>query len=694
MTFVLLALLTAAPPNVLGWAAPSHGHHPKLTDGVTAYEGDDWLAPAAVELGAPAEFDLGEVRTFAGGAIQADHNDRYVVSVSDDQATWRDVLFAEPLSERGLRTRTFHLGSGAMSGRYVRLRGEGGDGRYSVSEVELFTEPANSALLQTKWLPDHPADRQWLGLVVVAVVGLAVCRWRPAVARFVVPGLGLAAAVVAWQTLKVDPTQERITWVRLMVASLATAAVLLEPRARSAWFVGVLAFCGAMAVVCFLNFGRPQFFDQGRGAPTFLHHYDMRTYWPIAKYFHELRFDGVYAASVAVVADERGGLSAMGSTPLRNLRDHEVRTVAESREYIDEVRQRFSDTRWAEFENDMQYFRRAMGDGGFLGSMNDHGGNATPVWFLAARLLFAPWPASDAALWLGVAVDALLVLLAFAALLWAYGPRTAFLAMTVFGAMDFYMFGTNWFGAALRHDWLALWCLGVALLKKERFAAAGALLAWASLIRAFPALTFVTLAMPLVWPLLNRGPDQKVRWGVIRSLALGAGGFGALLFAASSWVFGVDAWAEWLRKVSLLNAGGHLNNIALKTYVVGEPVAALVVTGVVLALTFFALREAPLDEAAAFGTALVGVVFNPANYYLHCLFILVVLGRESVRRAERPRGDNVPWLVLTLMCVGCYFTNLTTSLDTHFARETWVMVAALVALLGWQVRRSLEPALE
>jgi len=46
-----------------------------------------------------------------------------------------------------------------------------------------------------------------------------------------------------------------------------------------------------------LNFGRPQFFDAGRGAPTYLHHYDMRAYFPIAKYFPECGSDGVYAAS-------------------------------------------------------------------------------------------------------------------------------------------------------------------------------------------------------------------------------------------------------------------------------------------------------------------------------------------------------------------------------------------------------------
>jgi len=678
VTFLLLALLAAEPGNVLSTSRTTHDA--RLTDGVAAFEGDDWLGPTAVELGERLEWSFGEAREFSGAAIQADHNDAYVLSVSLDGVTWRDAFMADPVGESGLRTRVMR--GAPTTALMVRLRGERGDGKYSVSEIELFTDRADSVLLRTKWLPDHPLDRNWLGLALFAVLALLVTRFKPSVGRFVLGVVAVLAVLVCWQTFSSPQTQERVTWVRAIIASLAFAAVLLEPATRSRWFVGVLGFCGVMGVLCFLNLGRAQFHDASSGLPTFLHHYDMRTYFPIAKYFDELRFDGVYAASVAVVADDLGDLEALASTPLRNLRDHEVRSVAESREYIEEVRARFSPERWALFKTDIQYFRDTMSDGGFLGSMNDHGGNATPVWFASARALFGFLPASNFSLWVGVLADALLVLLAFASLWWAYGPRTAFIAMTAFGTMDFYMFGTNWFGAALRHDWLALWCLGVAMLKKERFAFAGAFLVWAALIRAFPALTFVTLAAPLAWPFIRR---QPVDWRAIRGVALGAGGFGVVLFVVSSLMFGFDAWPEWLHKVAMLNASGHVNNIAIKTYVIAERGPWLALTAVIISSMLFALRNAALDEAAAFGVALIGVVFNPANYYLHCLFILAVLGGER----EQRRSGLLPWLALLGMCIGCYFTNLTTSLDTHFRRETWVMVCALALILAYQLARSL-----
>jgi hypothetical protein len=105
------------------------------------------------------------------------------------------------------------------------------------------------------------------------------------------------------------------------------------------------------------------------------------------------------------------------------------------------------------------------------------------------------------------------------------------------------------------------------------------------------------------------------------------------------------------------------------------------------ALTLFAIRKSPFDEAAAFGTALVGVVFSPANYYMHCLFMLVVLGRER----ERSASGAIAWIALLGMCVGCYFTNLTSDLETHFHRETWTMLVAISVLVLWTLNESFRP---
>src|SRR5690606_31303818 len=143
--------------------------------------------------------------------------------------------------------------------------------------------------------------------------------------------------------------------------------------------MGVLA---ALSIFAFYNMGTPQFFDHKGREPSVVHNYDMRVYFPVAKYFKELKYDGLYLASVASYAEEHGGVKTpqVQRAELRDLRDHRMRKVSDIEAEVVAVKQRFSDARWNEFKKDMKYFWETMGPGGYLGSMADHGGNATPVW--------------------------------------------------------------------------------------------------------------------------------------------------------------------------------------------------------------------------------------------------------------------------------------------------------------------------
>jgi hypothetical protein len=690
---VVLLGLTAHAENVLAGRAPVFGGSPALTDGKVPVDGAGWLDPAALRLmpDGAVLFDLGEERELTGAALQADNNDEYVLELSSDLDTWRPWWVAPGVNGAGLRSRSADLP--AQRARYLRLTARGGDGNYSISELEVFSGSSlGGNVTGARWLPRHPSDLRWTW-VVLALAGLLFLTSAHTPVR-VQQALGGGAAVLVastvYDTLVVTgPDAGRIDFLRAAVALIAALAVLRELVAR--WrgeasrpvVLGVLALTAVLGPLCFLNGGRPQFHDVGKGRPTWLHHYDMRTYQPIARFFPELRFDGVYAASTVAVAEDRGGLDAMAGQPLRDLRTHDLTTVGAARGHLEAVRSRFTPERWALFAADMRYFRAAMGDGGFLGSMNDHGGNATPVWFLGARAIFSWAPASEAMLWLGVLVDAGLVLLAFFALFRAYGARTALLAMTVFGALDFYQFGSNWFGAALRHDWLALWCLSLWALKVGRFRTAGALLAWSALIRAFPALGFVTLTIPVAVDLLGsfRRPGFGLRqWAASQrgyfQVLVGAAAAGVVLGGLSVAVFGVDAWTEWLRKVALLDRDAHMNNVAVRTWVTATRGQWLVAVAVGFAVTLVALRRATPQVAVAWGIALVPVVFNPANYYLHAVFFLVVLADEA-RGVEVSTRGRLGWLALTLMCVGSYFTDFTPDIAQHFRLDTFVLLTAL-----------------
>jgi hypothetical protein len=152
----------------------------------------------------------------------------------------------------------------------------------------------------------------------------------------------------------------------------------------------------------------------------------------------------------------------------------------------------------------------------------------------------------------------------------------------------------------------------------------------------------------------------------------------------------VDAWPEWLRKVQLLDRDPHMNNVALRTWVTTSKAQWAVAVLAGFAVSFAVLRRATPQVAAAWGIALVPIVFNPANYYLHATCFLVVLADET-RGVEVSRSGRVAWLGLTLMCVGSYFTDFTADMGQHFRFDTYVLFAALGVLtltqvLPWRAR--------
>src|SRR5262249_54803469 len=144
-----------------------------------------------------------------------------------------------------------------------------------------------------------------------------------------------------------------------------------------------------------------------------------RIYQPFVKYFDELRYDGVYLASVLAYAeDERGGsLATLAGVEVRDLNNHRLRRGGEGGGDIQANPARLLDARWASFKRDMAFFRATMGPN-YLGTLNDHGANAPPVWVWLARPILGYVQASEVSLTIGGLVDAAL-LLGMAAALWA-----------------------------------------------------------------------------------------------------------------------------------------------------------------------------------------------------------------------------------------------------------------------------------
>jgi hypothetical protein len=162
----------------------------RLGDGVASTDGDVWDNPRAAILAANGviEWDLEKVERISALRIQADNNDRYIVSGSIDGARWMPIWIAQPVELPGVQTRTSP--ELTAEARFLRLTAEGGDSMYSITELEAFDTPASLVGAQLERIapppppppaPPPPFDSGFL--VVFAVTGVIVGYFRWAIAR-------------------------------------------------------------------------------------------------------------------------------------------------------------------------------------------------------------------------------------------------------------------------------------------------------------------------------------------------------------------------------------------------------------------------------------------------------------------------------------------------------------------------------
>jgi hypothetical protein len=719
----------------------------RLTDGEISQDGDFWNTQmtARVEHTGFVEYDLGEPMPVSNLLIQADNDDRYLVSGSMDGEIYGSLWEAAPVHARGLQQRTAdQLGATA---RYLRIAPAGGDRNYSISEIQAYAErPA-------QWPPKLVARR---GIDVAIDLRSAIVRWgfvcmallvvlRRGASRWLelsalVPlVLGVALAV---DIAEVWPLGEReLSLLRAVVAAIAGGALLLEAYAPARWapdrrvVTGTLSVLAVIAVGCYFHLGHLQFHDQAKERQTLVHPWDMRVYFPVAKYFRELKYDGLYLASVAAYLDDVPDATpqSIATVKLRDLTNNEMRRAAEIMPQITAVKERFSPERWREFTEDMRYFRQTMGGPAYLGSLADHGGNATPVWILAAHLLFRHAPANELTLSLTALFDPLLLVLLSVAVVRTFGWRALLLVLIVFGTTDFSRFGTNLVGSTLRFDWIACLGLGACALKTRRYVLGGATLAYAGLIRAFPALAVAALVLPAGWWLAEqlrkdrRLPSLRAfgesQQALVRS-ALGAIGCVAIMAAATSAVFSYqNSWGIWFEKIRIHAEKPNANHVGLRTILAHEDdkVARLInkpelaepwtpwqhaqldalarrlplfLAGVATfsLLVVLSCRKKRLDTAALFGLLLVPIFFYPANYYCHYVCLLPLLAAEEAEAA----GRRFAWVagVLLAMCTLQYQTLLERWSDECYYGQSLILVFGFFALLlpyAWETFRELSP---
>jgi hypothetical protein len=738
--------VVAEPQNLLAGRKPiaSRGvkHEVRLTDGLLSNEGDEWLTDVTSRFSSSRSFvdyDLGSPQQLRCLLVQADNNDVYFMSGSLDGQTWGQIWRVGADPAPGMRART---AKPDVTVRYLRLSATGGDALYSVAEIAAYTEcpavPWPADLPHAHGIPvDDSIDTKVLVFAVLAGIFILVHRRKGPNLQYilVLPVLGAAWMMIA-ELVDLYPFFNQEPPLRAMAALLAALVVIKEAFTRKRWAphravsLATLGFCAFTAFGTYYHFGMPQFFDQAKGRRTLVHTWDMRHYYPVAKYFKELRFDGLYLASLAAYMDNTPGFTPemLRNVHLRDLHDAEMRTGTEVADQLPAIRARFTPERWEEFKRDMKYFSDTMGGPDYLGSMQDHGGNATPVWILPAYFMFNIAPASELIISLAGLIDPVLVLFLFFVLWRTFGLRIMLYVVVIWGATDFYNFGSNLMGSTLRQDWLVAIGLGACALKTGRYALGGVLMAYAGLIRAFPAMATFFFLVPMGWFavdawLARRKLPTRAEWRsgqrpALRALT-GATICVVVLVAATSALFGArGSWVTWKEKIEVHATGPSTNNVGLRNVMAFSPELSAkalsqhrrvgpmgdwghtqrmtfearrplfyAVLLIVTALALLACRGRTLEEASIIGLLLIPFYFYPSNYYCHFVFLLPL---AVVRpKLDRDRTFAVVFLVLAAMCIGQYFSLAEGWTDLRYTYQSFILLFGFAIILLWLAWESL-----
>jgi len=314
------------------------------------------------------------------------------------------------------------------------------------------------------------------------------------------------------------------------------------------------AILALASVAAWFGFGRLHGPDVAVPGHRFVHYYEQFHYQLGSRYFPELGYDGLYAASLA--AERESFPDRIQPPRTRDLRTNRVVPTRHLDDHAERVRERFRPERWRAFVRDHEVFLAMNPPAQVERWRLDLGYNPTPAWTFAARLLNAHLPLSHRRLeWLG-AVDLLLLAIAFAAVFRSYGPAVGAASLVIFGLG--YPGRFTWVGGAyLRQDWLAAAMLALCALRRGRPAAAGLLIGYATAVRLFPALLLLGPAVAALGD-LRRG--EPPRW----ALRLAAGFAAALALAGVAGSLagrGPAAWSEFASRIELYRASGARNLI-------------------------------------------------------------------------------------------------------------------------------------
>ncbi|UCH30281.1 MAG: hypothetical protein JSV06_04440 [Myxococcales bacterium] len=500
-------------------ARPGVKQSQRITDGVMPSDGEFWQTERTSVLVGPDSYvlyDLGATTRITAVDLQGDNNDDYIVELSDDQQTFTRLWVADPVSGEGMRRRGMRRLDG--QGRYLRVRASGGDGFYSLGEVQAFCQapakwppPVEVKAATTWWMKNLMKKRDNRYRVGLAVVGLFLfialfrseqnekLRWVVVALSLVM--LGTAAYRLQGARLAPWFADWGVYVLGAIVAGWAARGIWLskdKEAARAWWQKGALVWVIVACATAWLNFG---VFHRSR----IVHYWDTFHYYIGSKYFEENEYERLYECVLAADYQDRGEAD-LRKRKIRDLVDNRLHYVSEDDaiRYQKSCAEHFTPERWEAFRHDAASFRTVMGSAWWKEMLMDHGYNASPISnMIAAFLTNIGWesqlPQVSSAkvaphdlkkfrkrILRYTMIDLGLYAGAFLMIFWAFGLRATALSVLVWGCG--YPWGYFWTGGSFaRVPWFFMAVAAVCLLKRGFPLLSGFALSWSALLRLFPA---------------------------------------------------------------------------------------------------------------------------------------------------------------------------------------------------------------
>jgi hypothetical protein len=469
-------------------------------------------------------------------------------------------------------------------------------------------------------------------------------------------------------------------------AVLAGRGRVLSPRAQR-------LRNGSLAVLALLALASYYRFSVTDRVPEDMHTREVFHYYIGGKYFPELGYGGIYDCTLAV-ADQQGWPWVTQIDLVRDLRTMEPQPAVDlTRRGARECPARFSPERWSEFTSDLTWLDKILDGPTWRAVLLDHGYNPSPVWTLLATPVARFAPAKS--LPILVHLDTLLVLVAMAALGWAFGFEAMCLAAIAWGTGFLWRYA--WIGDAfLRELWFATAVVGICCLRRRLEFTAGALLATSALIRLFPAIFIAGYGL---WALMRALRNRRIDPPALR-FASGVAVASVVLIGTSLVVTGqgASAYQEFQRNTRVYRAIVARNMAGVPALLWrldgtadlhwkglprnegdppllsrrASPFVHAATAGAFLVLFALAVRRAEAWEATAAAFALIPILAAPPGYY----FQFVVLGAALATRR--------PWIAvwLGLACCAWLVNGLDwRPRDEQYTVASWVAVGLSLAVL-------------